>query len=312
MRTFLALTVRNMKVFFKDKGLFFVSMITPGILLILYSTFLANVYRESLPADLPQKVANGLVSGQVVSSMLAVICVTVSFCSNMVMVQDKLSGANKDFAITPVKKYVLSLSYFVGTLAVTLIICYVAMFLCFIYMGATAWYMSAGDVFMMMLDIFLLTLFGTALSSLINCFVNTQGQSSAVGTIVSAGYGFFCGAYMPISSLGGGMQKLLAFLPGTYGTSLVRNHALNGAIGAVSDIGAPAEVIKGIRDSIDCNLYFFGEPVSQTACYLTLTFVTLALIGVYVLINFLMTKYPDLLRIRLKNRRNKKSETAEK
>lgn len=300
MRIFLTLTARNMKMFFKDKGLFFVSMITPAILLILYSTFLANVYRESLPEDLPTKVANGLVSGQVVSSMLAVICVTVAFCSNMVMVQDKLSGANKDFAITPVKKSVLSLSYFVGTLAVTMIICYAAMFLCFIYMGATAWYMSAADVFLLMLDIFLLTLFGTALSSLINCFVNTQGQSSAVGTIISAGYGFFCGAYMPISSLGEGMQKLLGLLPGTYGTSLVRNHALNGAINAVADLGAPAEVIKNIRDSIDCNLYFFGTPVSQTASYLVLIFVTVILIGIYVLLNCLLSKRTGKTKVALR------------
>ena len=176
IKTFLALTARNMKLFFKDKGLFFVSMITPGILLILYSTFLANAYRENIPSELPSKLIDGLVSGQVVSSMLAVICVTVSFCSNMVMVQDKLSGANKDFAITPVKKSMRAISYFVGTLVVTMIICLVAMLLCFIYMGATAWYMTAGDVFLMILDVFLLTLFGTALSSVINCFINTQGQ----------------------------------------------------------------------------------------------------------------------------------------
>lgn len=290
IRTFLSLTTRSLKLFFKDKGLFFVSMITPGILLILYSTFLANVYRESIPSELPAKLIDGLVSGQVASSMLAVICVTVSFCSNMIMVQDKLSGANKDFAITPVKKSMLAISYFVGTLVVTMIICLTAMLLCFIYMGATAWYMTAGDVFLLILDVFLLTLFGTALSSVINCFINTQGQASAVGTVVSAGYGFFCGAYMPISSLGGGMQKFVSLLPGTYGTSLVREHAMGTALNTLTDIGAPDEVIEGLKDSIDCNLYFFGTQVSTAAKYLVLVLITAALIGVYVLINFLMSK----------------------
>ena len=47
MKTFFALTKRNVKVFFKDKGLFFSSLITPIILLVLYSTFLANVYKKS-------------------------------------------------------------------------------------------------------------------------------------------------------------------------------------------------------------------------------------------------------------------------
>ncbi len=290
MKIFLAMTSRNIKMFFKDKGLFFVSMITPAILLVLYVTFLANVYRESMPEGLPEKVINGLVGGEVVSSMLAVICVTVSFCSNLVMVQDKISGANKDFAITPVKKPVLALSYFVGTLAVTLLICFTAMLLCFIYLGATGWFLSAADVFLLMLDIVLLTLFGTALSSLINCFINTQGQASAVGTIVSAGYGFFCGAYMPIASLGAGMQKLLGLLPGTYGTSLVRNHALRGALQAVADTGAPAEVIDKIKDSVDCNLYFFGDKVSFAAMYLVIILSILVFVGLFVLVSYLLSR----------------------
>ena len=48
MKTFSALLKRNVKLFFKDKGLFFTSLITPLILLVLYATFLANVYRDSL------------------------------------------------------------------------------------------------------------------------------------------------------------------------------------------------------------------------------------------------------------------------
>ena len=34
---------RNSKLFFKDKAMFYTSLITPIILLILYTTFLGNV-----------------------------------------------------------------------------------------------------------------------------------------------------------------------------------------------------------------------------------------------------------------------------
>ena len=37
---------RNIKLFFKDKGMFFTSLITPAILLVLYVTFLGNVYHQ--------------------------------------------------------------------------------------------------------------------------------------------------------------------------------------------------------------------------------------------------------------------------
>ena len=43
MRTVLALMNRNRKLFFRDKGMLFTSMITPVILIVLYATFLANV-----------------------------------------------------------------------------------------------------------------------------------------------------------------------------------------------------------------------------------------------------------------------------
>ena len=42
MRTLTILIKRNVKLFFKDKGMFFTSLITPIILLVLYSTFLKN------------------------------------------------------------------------------------------------------------------------------------------------------------------------------------------------------------------------------------------------------------------------------
>ena len=41
-----ALIKRNMKLYFKDKGMFLTSLITPLILLVLYGTFLRNVYED--------------------------------------------------------------------------------------------------------------------------------------------------------------------------------------------------------------------------------------------------------------------------
>ena len=47
MKEITALVSRNRKLFFKDKGMLFSSMITPVILIVLYATFLANVYKDS-------------------------------------------------------------------------------------------------------------------------------------------------------------------------------------------------------------------------------------------------------------------------
>ena len=54
--------------------------------------------------------------------------------------------------------------------------------------------------------------------------------------------------------------------------------------------GFPSEVVDGIRDSIDCNLYFFGEKVSIGAMYGVMAITVAALIGIYILINLLRKK----------------------
>lgn len=287
----MALVKRNIKLFFKDKGMFFTSLITPAILLVLYATFLGDVYRDSFTSNLPESlnlsesIIEGLVGGQLISSILAVSCVTVAFCSNFLMVQDKANGTVKDLKISPVKSATISMSYYIATLISTLIICFAATGICLVYVAVVGWYMSVSDVFFLLLDILLLVLFGTALSSIINFFLSTQGQISAVGTIISAGYGFICGAYMPISSFGDGLQKGISFLPGTYGTSLIRNHSMQGVLAEMQNQGIPAEVIEEIKDSLDCNLYFFGNRVGIQAMYMILGVTVAVLIVVYILMN---------------------------
>ena len=291
---------RNVKMYFKDKGMFFTSLITPMILLLLYVTFLYNVYEDSfrmgfpaemgIPAETLDPLIKGLVGGLLLSSLLAVSAVTVSFCANLSIVQDKVTGARKDFDVTPVKGHTLAAGYYVSTLINGLIISIVATLLGFIYLAFTGWYMSAGDVLLFLLDVFLLVMFGTALSSLVCYPLNSQGQLSAVGSIVSSTYGFICGAYMPISNFSWGLRTMMSFLPGTYGTSLLRNHALSGVYEEMSAKGIPQEVIESLKDTADCNIYFFGDKVDTVYMYMILIGVTLIMIGLYILLHTLAAK----------------------
>ena len=293
MGTLNALVKRNIKLFFKDKGMFFTSLVTPAILLVLYVTFLGNVYRDSFLSAFPAGIEisgdliDSLVGSQLISSILAVSCVTVAFCSNLLMVQDRVNGTVKDLTIAPVKSSVLSMSYYVATLFSTLIICIIAAVVCFAYIAFVGWYMSGLDVLYLLLDVILLVMFGTALSSIVNFFLNSQGQMSAVDTIVSAGYGFICGAYMPISQFSQGLRNVILFLPGTYGTSLIRNHSMRGAFDEMTSQGLPSEVTENFRDLVDCNLYFFDNIVGVGTMYLILCGSVILLVAIYIFMNVL-------------------------
>ena len=296
MSRLFSLIKRNTKLFFKDKGMFFTALITPLILLVLYMTFLSNVYRDSFLAGIPpfvtvdEKLIDALVAGQLVSSLLAVCCVTVAFCANFLMVQDKVNKVRRDLTITPVNRSTLALGYYVSSAISTLMICLVAAGAGFIYLASIEWTMSLSDVLLTLLDVFLLVMFGTALSSVINFFLSSQGQISAVGTIISAGYGFICGAYMPISQFGDGLQKAIMFMPGTHATSLLRCHVMRSTFEKMQDSGFPEEFVTMMQDTVDYNIYFFGDQITNTAKMTILVGSVVVFIAIYVLLNIFAKK----------------------
>lgn len=296
MKTVIALVNRNRKLFFKDRGMLFSAMITPGILIVLYATFLAKVYKDSFLSatkgwvNISDKLVNGTVAAQLAAALLAVSCVTVTFCVNLTMVQDRANGIRKDFNVSPVSRRTIYLGYFLSTVVNSLMVNGIALVLCLGYIGKMGWYMSATDVLWVILDELLLVLFGSTISSIISYPLTTQGQLSAVGTIVSAGYGFICGAYMPISNFGSGLQKVLSYLPGTYGTSLLKNHMLNGVYREMKDSGFPEEAITVIRDTLDCNPVFHGHVVTVNQMIVIMVASVLVFGGIYLFMTALREK----------------------
>ena len=295
MKAVISLVNRNRKLFFRDKGMFFSALITPFILIVLYATFLAKVYKDSFTSAFPEgftitdKLIDGTVASQLVAALLAVSCVTVTFCVNLTMVQDKASGARKDLNVSPVSRSKIYLGYFIATVLNSLMVNGLALVIGLLYIGKMGWYLSFMDVLWVIFDEILLVLFGSTLSSIISYPLTTQGQMSAVGTIVSAGYGFICGAYMPISNFGSGLQKALSYLPGTYGTSLIKNHMLRGIFEEMESEKLPDELITAIRETLDCNPQFYGNVVNTTQ----MVFIMAGSIVVLGAIFLLMTRLPE-------------------
>ncbi len=288
-----ALIKRNLKLFFKDKGLFFSAMITPMILLVLYATFLSNVYHDSFTSSLPhsitapRKLIDGTVACQLVASLLSVSCITTSFCANLIMIQDKANGALCDLTVTPVKSSSLAIGYYVASALSSLIISFTALVVGLVYIAFSGWYLTIIDVVLLCADVIMLTLLGTALSSCVNFFLSTNGQASAVSAIISAGYGFICGAYMPIATFSTALRNVLAFLPGTHASSLIKAHALRGVFDEMAAEGYPSMVIDGIKKGIDADIEFFGITVSSFAKYAIIIGSVILFTGLFVLFNVL-------------------------
>ena len=282
------LTLRNIKLYFKDKMTFLVSLITPLILLVLFIAFLKSTYEDSILSiiqgfDLDQSLIDAYTGGWLFSSVLATSCITVAFCSGM-MVIDKINRANIDFMVSPVKKSTLQLSYVLANLFSTFIITFVLLIVGLIYLACVGFYITFVDILLIVFGIIITSLFGTILANIIWTFTHSQGVVSGVCTLVSALYGFICGAYMPISAMGQGMQYFVSLLPGTYATVLFRQGFLNSVLNRMRET-LPQGMINGIASGFDVKMSFFGHDVSTLALILVISISTIVLLGVFLFIN---------------------------
>ena len=290
------LVARNTKCYFKDKFLFFVSMITPLILLVLFATCLRNVYIDSFKSAFPEgftaqdRVLEGITGAWLMSSILSVSSVTVAFCSNVVMINDKIEGNLNDFRVSPVKGVTTSIAYFISNFFVTLIVMLCLMLIGHIYLAAVGWYIPVGDVFMILVDIICSVLFGTLLAGVVESFISSQGGLSAVSTLVSSMYGFICGAYMPFSQFSEGLRNVLCCLPGTYGVGIMRNHYMGGYLSALADEGVPQEALSAIKENFDISIKVFGTEIPLGAMYGILLGACAFLIVAYVAIVIIKNK----------------------
>ena len=282
------LTLRNIKLYFKDKMTFLVSLITPLILLVLFIAFLKSTYEDSILSiiqgfDLDQSLIDAFTGGWLFSSVLATSCITVAFCSGM-MVIDKINRANIDFMVSPVKKSTLQLSYVLANLFSTFIITFVLLIVGLIYLACVGFYITFVDILLIVFGIIITSLFGTILANIIWTFTHSQGVVSGVCTLVSALYGFICGAYMPIRTMGQGMQYFVSLLPGTYATVLFRQGFLNSVLNRMRET-LPQGMINGIASGFDVKMSFFGHDVSTLALILVISISTIVFLGVFLFIN---------------------------
>lgn len=297
------LTSRNIKLYFKDKMTFFVSLITPIILLVLFVAFLNSTYQNSIleiigDYELDSTLLNAFTGGWLFSSVLSVSCITVAFCSG-IMIIDKINKANIDFMVAPIKKSTLNLSYVLANLFSTFIVCLVLLAIGLIYLAFIGFYLTFVDILLIIVNIILTSLLGTLIANIIWSFTSSQGVMSGVCTLVSALYGFICGAYMPINTMGEAMQGVTSFLPGTYSTILFRQSFLNSVLNEMGKT-LPPEMINGIAEGFDCKFSFFGTDVSTLAMYLIIICSNLLLLGALFLISYI--KKTNVSKIKIKQK----------
>lgn len=252
--------VRNLKLFFRDKGAVFFSLLSALILFVLYIFFLGEVQVKSLVSqEMPGTTEEGLRSFMntwVFSGIVAITTVTTALAAVGVFVQDKLSGRFRDFIVTPMPRWKIITAYMVSAFIISALISLVVYGASSIYLAVTgAPVLSVVQTLDVVWRILLLSLAFSGLASLVATIINSQGTNTAINVITGTVIGFLAGVYVPLGVLPAGVANVANSLPFAQATVLIREPMAESSLRAVSDV-------EKVRDSL-ADSYGFSAVVGE-------------------------------------------------
>jgi len=226
MKRLLTLTRRNVQLYFIDAANVFFSLLGAIIAVLIIVLFLKNTIVDSLVADyhglVVRSTANNLLNVWLVASACVIASGTTGLGAMRQYVADRETNRWRDFLVTPVSRWVLTLGYLLAAVTVSIImttaIFAVGTIVC-IASGAT---ISVAHIFQTWGWLLLCSLSFTAFFGFLTSFLKTVGSFAALSTVIGVTFGFFAETYVQAGILTSNVTNVLNALPFAQASALVR------------------------------------------------------------------------------------------
>ena len=288
MRKIMALSIRNLRLFVRDKALVFFSFLSVIIILGLYVLFLGDIQvqniRSMIQMDIPE--IDALVYAWMLPGLIAVASITLSL-GNMGRLVDDAQGENlNDFLVSPLKRTQLILSYLISSIIITsfISVCMFALSIVIVKLKGGPW-LNLEQILQSLGIIVLLIISSALLSLYIASWVKTQNTYGVVNSMVGTFIGFVTGAYMPMGIMPVFVQNMFNILPVSLSASLLRQVYLSPILDTVFK-NAPVEMLSEYRYFQGVDLKVFGRILTPEFMYIGI-FVSIVLLFI---LNFLRFK----------------------
>lgn len=216
----IALTKRNLLLYFRNRPGVFFSLLAAMISFVLYIIFLKNSMINSW-----QEVPNShqLLDLWLIGGTLSVTAITTTFTSLGQLVKDKEREVIKDFYLTDLSHFEIKISYMLSASLIGFLMQLMMLFLMMGYFSITD---SLTIPWASMPAVICVALFSSLLAVVINMLfiqlINRFDSLGALETIVGTASGFLVGTYIPFGILPNFAQFLIKLTPGAYVAAIYR------------------------------------------------------------------------------------------
>lgn len=276
----LQLSLRNIRVYVRDRTSVFFSFLSVLIIIGLYALFLGRVQTDGIrtsAGSLPG--IRWLVDSWIIAGLLSVNAVTVSLGVLGTMVFDREYRRLSDFIVAPASRTGIVVSYLISALVIGLAFTLVA------FVAGELYIVAAGGTFLppagILRVIGLLALSVISSSSimfLIASFLSSGSAFGVLSTLLGTLIGFITGVYVPIGILPDAVQRFVALVPFSHGAALLRQELCRGPMSLVF-AGAPPAAEARYLKMYGVTLFWGGTEISTAAMLGVLAGVTVLFLG---------------------------------
>lgn len=264
MEQFLILTARNIKMYIRDRGAVFFSLLSALIVICLMVFFLGDMNIDGIVELLDafscgekgknKKNAELLVLAWTSAGILSINAVSISLAVYSGMIKDRVNGRLNAIYTAPISRLKIALSYMASSWLASVLVCVLTLVITEVYgiasgMASYTFQEHIGLLGMIMVNSFVYATLMYPLALLIK----SEGAWSGFGTVIGTLVGFLGGIYIPIGSLADSISGVLKCTPIIYGTSMFREVMTKSVLDSTFE-GIPVEAVNEYREIMGIQL----------------------------------------------------------
>jgi len=247
---------RNIKLYFRDRTNFLISLLAIVIVIALYALFLGNVWGYAEIMELPD--IEIVRDSWLVAGILAVATITTSMGAFAVIVDDRTKKINKGFYASPVKRSHITAGYILSAFSIGVIMTIITAIPLGIYLVARGASPLALTAYLQMIGVILLSsLSSTAFVCYIVSFLKSHSAFTTASTIVGTLVGFLMGIYLPIGVLPEAVQVVMRLFPPSHAAVLLRQVVMGSAMDVTFEY-VPVEHLDYFQETMGV-VFHFGD-----------------------------------------------------